>query len=111
MKGVVSKETVVLCRWGSSKQKFGFINGVDNVLDNVWSIYIINSVDETKFLHPNISGASFFAPFLWLDAATRPYYINYSFNTVNAFRVQVENGLENVFFLLFSLFSIQFDIS
>ena len=29
--GVVSKETVVLCRWGSSIQKFGFINGVDNV--------------------------------------------------------------------------------
>ena len=30
-KGVVSKETVVLCRWGSNIQKFGFINGVDNV--------------------------------------------------------------------------------
>ena len=29
MKGVVSKETVVLRRWGSSVQKFGFINGVD----------------------------------------------------------------------------------
>ena len=29
--GVVSKETVELRRWGSSKQKFGFINGVDNV--------------------------------------------------------------------------------
>ena len=29
--GVVSKETVVLRRWGSSIQKFGFINGVDNV--------------------------------------------------------------------------------
>ena len=29
--GIVSKETVVLRRWGSSKQKFGFINGVDNV--------------------------------------------------------------------------------
>ena len=28
--GVVSKETVVLRRWGST-QKFGFINGVDNV--------------------------------------------------------------------------------
>ena len=28
---VVSKETVVLRRWGSSIQKFGFINGVDNV--------------------------------------------------------------------------------
>ena len=27
--GVVSKETVVLRRWGSSIQKFGFINGVD----------------------------------------------------------------------------------
>ena len=31
MKGVVSKETVVLRHWGSSIQKFGFINGVDNV--------------------------------------------------------------------------------
>ena len=31
MKGIVSKETVVLRRWGSSIQKFGFINGVDNV--------------------------------------------------------------------------------
>ena len=31
MKGVVSTETVVLRRWGSSIQKFGFINGVDNV--------------------------------------------------------------------------------
>ena len=31
IKGVVSKETVVLCRWGSCIQKFGFINGVDNV--------------------------------------------------------------------------------
>ena len=27
--GVVSKETVVLRRWGSNIQKFGFINGVD----------------------------------------------------------------------------------
>ena len=31
MKGVVFKGTVVLHRWGSSIQKFGFINGVDNV--------------------------------------------------------------------------------
>ena len=31
IKVVVSKETVVLRRWGSSIQKFGFINGVDNV--------------------------------------------------------------------------------
>ena len=31
MKRVVSKETVVLRWWGSSIQKFGFINGVDNV--------------------------------------------------------------------------------
>ena len=29
--GVVSKETVVLRRWGSSIQKFVFINGDDNV--------------------------------------------------------------------------------
>ena len=31
IEGVVSKETVVLRRWGSSIQKSGFINGVDNV--------------------------------------------------------------------------------
>ena len=31
IEGVVSKETVVLRRWGSSIQKFGFINGVDIV--------------------------------------------------------------------------------
>ena len=29
--GVVSKETVVLRRWESYIQKFGFINRVDNV--------------------------------------------------------------------------------
>ena len=38
-------------------------------------------------------------------------YINESSYTVNAFRVQVENGLEDVFFPHFSLVSIQFDIS
>ena len=38
-------------------------------------------------------------------------YINESSYTVNAFRIQVENGLEDVFFLHFSLVSIQFDIS
>ena len=27
---VVSKETVVLHRWGSCTQKFGFINGIDH---------------------------------------------------------------------------------
>ena len=48
--------------------------------------------------------------FLWLDAATR-LYINESSYTVIAFRVQVENGLEDVFFLHFSVVSIQFDIS
>ena len=79
--GVVSKETVVLRRWGSSIQKFGFINGVDNVnwppyrerqrasdlrqsvsdegltletsafrISVRWPIYIINSVNKTKFL-------------------------------------------------------------
>ena len=59
--GVVSKETVVLRRWGSSIQKFGFINGVDNVdwppyRDSVrWPIYIINSVDKTKFLKSNMA--------------------------------------------------------
>ena len=35
----------------------------------------------------------------------------YSSYIVNAFRVQVEKGLEDVFFLCYSLVSIQFDIS
>ena len=55
--------------------------------------------------------ASFFARFLWLDAATRSYYVIYSSYTVNSFRVQEENALENVLFLHFSLVSVQFDIS
>ena len=61
MKGVVSKETVVLRRCGSSIQKFGFINGVDGVnchrtevllafkISVRWPIYIINTVDKTQF--------------------------------------------------------------
>ena len=62
--------------------------------------------------HKRIREASFFALFLWLDAATRPYYISTKVLTQsNAFRVQVENGLDDVFFLHFSLVSIQFDIS
>ena len=52
-----------------------------------------------------------FARFVWLDAATRPYYISTKVLTQsNAFRVQVENGLD-VFFLHFSLVSNRFDIS
>ena len=59
--GVVSKETVVLRRWGSSIQKFGFINGAIRSNEGLtletsafrvsvrWPIYIINSVDKTKF--------------------------------------------------------------
>ena len=67
---------------------------------------------QLKLSHLNISEASFFARFLfWLDVATRPYYINYSSYTLNAFRVQVGKGLEDVFFLHFSLVSLQFDIS
>ena len=61
--------------------------------------------------HLKISEVSFFARFLWLDAATRPYYINYSSYTVNAFRVQVEKRFGKCFFSAFSLVSIQFDIS
>ena len=41
--GVVSKETVVLRRWGSSIQKFGFINGVDNVN---WPPYRDSNLDS-----------------------------------------------------------------
>ena len=67
---------------------------------------------QPRLTHLNIREASFFARFLWLDAATRPYYISTIVLTQsNAFRVQVENGLEDVFFLHFSLVSIQFDIS
>ena len=52
----------------------------------------------------NINEASFFARFLWLDAAIRQYYVNYSSYIVNAFRVHVESGLENVFFCIFRWF-------
>ena len=65
---------------------------------------------QPRLTHLNINKPSFFACFLWLEAVTRPYYINYSSYTVNAFCVHVENGLENAFFLHFSLVSIQFDI-
>ena len=43
---------------------------------------------QPRLTHLNKNEASFFASFLWLDAATRPYYINYSSYTVNAFRVK-----------------------
>ena len=59
-----------------------------------------------RLTHLNINKASFSARFLWLDMATQPYYINYSSYTVTAFCVQVENSLEDVFFLHFSLVSI-----
>ena len=38
MKGVVSKETVVLRRWGSSTQKFGFINAVKSIILNSFKL-------------------------------------------------------------------------
>ena len=67
---------------------------------------------QPRRTHLNIREALFFAHFLWLDAATRPYYISTKVLTQsNAFRVQVENGLDDVLFLHFSLVSIQFDIS
>ena len=59
---------------------------------------------QLRLTHLNINEASFFVRLLWLDADTRPYYINYSSYTVNAFRVQVENGLENVSFCIFPWF-------
>ena len=59
---------------------------------------------QLRLTHLNIKEVSFFAAcFLSLDATTRPYCVNYSSYTVNAFRVQEENGLENAFFLQFSL--------
>ena len=52
---------MVLRRWGSSIQKFGFINGVDNVNWPLYRVYreslyggqfyIINSVDKPKLLY------------------------------------------------------------
>ena len=47
--GVVSKETVVLRRWGSSIQKFGFINGVDNVN---WPPILSTPLIKPTFLGP-----------------------------------------------------------
>ena len=53
--GVVSKETVVLRRWGSSIQKFWIRSDEGLTLETSafrisvrWPIYIINSVDKTK---------------------------------------------------------------
>ena len=57
---------------------------------------------QPRLTHLNISEASLFARFLWLDANTRSYYVNSSSYTVNT--VQVKNGLENVFFLHFCWF-------
>ena len=65
----------------------------------------------TQVISPKHKRGFIFARFLSLDADTQPYYNNNSSYTVNAFRVQVENGLENVFFPHFLLLSIQFDIS
>ena len=72
------------------------------VLTRYW--FSIGLQAQPRLTHLNISEASFFARFLWPDAATLPCCVNYSSHTVNAFRVQVENGLENVFFLLFRWF-------
>ena len=67
--GVVFKETVVLRRWGSSIQKFGFINGVDNVNWPCklvrWPIYIIDSLDKTKFSQIIIASGYICSPHLW----------------------------------------------
>ena len=51
----------------------------------------------TLFNSPKHKQGFIFARFLWLDAATRPYCINYSSYTVNAFHVQVEKGLKDFF--------------
>ena len=61
MKGVVSKETVVLRRLGSSIQKlfYSLICSDEGLtletqafrISVWWPIYIINSVDKTKFLY------------------------------------------------------------
>ena len=56
-------------------------------------------------------GLIFRALFVARCRYTAILYISESSYTVNAFLVQVENGLEDVFFLHFSLVSIQFDIS
>ena len=77
----------------------------------IWDKNLALHITLYSVNHLNISGALFFANFLWLDAATRPYCVNYSSYTVNAFRVQVKKSLENVFFLHFLLVLIQFDMS
>ena len=78
---------------------------------NLTADQVLVSIDlqaQRRLTHLKINEASFFARFLWLNAATRPHYVNNSSYTVNACRVQVENGLENVFLLHFLLVSIQF---
>ena len=55
LKGVVSKETVVLRWWGSSIQKFGFINGVDNVnWPLYWPLYGGQFTLSTLLIKPNL---------------------------------------------------------
>ena len=64
LKGVVSKETVVLRRWGSSLQKFGFINGVDNVnlgivVTSISSAVALNSKVIPKGFRSNFHASTF----------------------------------------------------
>ena len=57
--GVVSKETVVLRRWGSSIHSDEGLTLETSAfrISLRWPIYIINSVDKTKFLYTNQSGS------------------------------------------------------
>ena len=56
---------------------------------------------QPRLTNLNINEASFFACFLWLEAATWPYYVNYSSYTVNPFRVQMEKSIGNFFLAAF----------
>ena len=67
-------------------QKFGFINGVDNVnwppyrISVRWPIYIINSVDKTKFLYttsPPTQHHSFFRNYPFIHIGFQPPIVSY----------------------------------
>ena len=63
--------------------------------------FLIGLHAQPRLTHLNINEASFLARFLWFHADTRPYYVNYTSYTVNAFHGQVENGLEKCFLSAF----------
>ena len=80
-KGLVFKETVLLRRWGNSPQKRSWVDFSIRSDEGLtletsafrisvrWPIYIINSVDKTKFLYTKYRGLV-----ISLETRTKPLY-------------------------------------